>query len=109
MKQTEDCYRRTSKTVCKLIKFLYGLKEAPKSWHQKFDDIVLANGYKVNQSDQCVYRKLDNNDKRVMICLYVDDIVIFGTNLEQFVKTKEILSLSFSKKHIREVNVISVL
>ncbi|GKF33710.1 zinc finger, CCHC-type containing protein, partial [Tanacetum coccineum] len=31
--------------VCKLIKSLYGLKQAPKQWHQKFDEVVLSNGY----------------------------------------------------------------
>ena len=34
--------------VCKLVKSLYGLKQAPKQWHQKFDKVVLANGYKIN-------------------------------------------------------------
>ncbi|GJR34365.1 zinc finger, CCHC-type containing protein [Tanacetum coccineum] len=31
--------------VCILIKSLYGLKKAPKQWHQKFDEVVLSNGY----------------------------------------------------------------
>ncbi|GJY67339.1 zinc finger, CCHC-type containing protein [Tanacetum coccineum] len=40
--------------VCKLIKSLYGLKQAPKQWHQKFDEVVLSNGYLLNQADKCV-------------------------------------------------------
>ncbi|XP_074374128.1 uncharacterized protein LOC141714511 [Apium graveolens] len=31
--------------VCKLKKSLYGLKQAPKDWHDKFDNVVLSNGY----------------------------------------------------------------
>ncbi|GJU95107.1 zinc finger, CCHC-type containing protein [Tanacetum coccineum] len=42
------------KKVCKLIKSLYGLKQTPKQWHQKFDEVVLSNGYLLNQSDKCV-------------------------------------------------------
>ncbi|GJU82319.1 zinc finger, CCHC-type containing protein [Tanacetum coccineum] len=40
--------------MCKLIKSLYGLKQAPKHWHQKFDEVVLSNGYLLNQADKCV-------------------------------------------------------
>nr|GEV11918.1 zinc finger, CCHC-type [Tanacetum cinerariifolium] len=38
--------------VCKLIMSLYGLKHAPKQWHQKFDEVVLSNGYLLNQADK---------------------------------------------------------
>ncbi|GJR40639.1 zinc finger, CCHC-type containing protein [Tanacetum coccineum] len=31
--------------VCKLVKSVYGLKQAPKQWHQKFDDAVLSSGF----------------------------------------------------------------
>ncbi|GKD85693.1 zinc finger, CCHC-type containing protein [Tanacetum coccineum] len=41
--------------VCKLIKSLYRRKQAPKLWHQKFDEVVLSSGFILNQSDKCVY------------------------------------------------------
>ncbi|KAD5802426.1 hypothetical protein E3N88_13786 [Mikania micrantha] len=43
--------------VCKLVKSLYGLKQAPKQWHQKFDQVMLNNGFKINECDKCVYVK----------------------------------------------------
>ena len=58
--------------VCKLVKSLYGLKQAPKQWHQKFNDVVLSNGFALNQADKCVYSKLYTSGKGVIICLYVD-------------------------------------
>ncbi|GJT11332.1 zinc finger, CCHC-type containing protein [Tanacetum coccineum] len=38
--------------VCKLVKLLYGMKQAPKQWHQKFDEVVLSSGFLLNQSDK---------------------------------------------------------
>nr|GFC75918.1 zinc finger, CCHC-type [Tanacetum cinerariifolium] len=47
--------------VCKLVKSLYGLKQAHKQWHQKFDEVVLSSGFHLNQSDKCVYSKFDDS------------------------------------------------
>ncbi|GJZ91758.1 zinc finger, CCHC-type containing protein [Tanacetum coccineum] len=92
--------------VCKLIKSLYGLKQAPKQWHHKFDEVVLSNGFVLNQSDKCVYCKFDESGKGVIICLYVDDMLIFGTDQTQVDKTKEFLSSNFSMKDMGEADVI---
>ncbi|GJZ74757.1 zinc finger, CCHC-type containing protein [Tanacetum coccineum] len=40
--------------VCKLINSLYGLKQAPKQWNQKFNEVVLSNGYLLNKVDKYV-------------------------------------------------------
>ena len=66
--------------VCKLIKSLYGLKQAPKQWHHKFDSCILANGFIPNGTDKCIYSKV-TKDYGVIICLYVDDMLIIGTNM----------------------------
>jgi hypothetical protein len=41
--------------VCRLIKSLYCLKQAPKQWHEEFDNTLTAVGFAVNESDTCVY------------------------------------------------------
>ncbi|GKA29249.1 zinc finger, CCHC-type containing protein [Tanacetum coccineum] len=92
--------------VCKLIKSLYELKQSPKQWHQKFDEIVLSNGYLLNQANKFVYSKFDETGKGVIICLYVDDMLIFGTDQVQIDLTKEFLSSRFSMKDIGKADVI---
>ncbi|CAA7044991.1 unnamed protein product [Microthlaspi erraticum] len=94
--------------VCKLVKSLYGLKQAPKQWHQRFDEAVLSFGFKINQSDKCLYSKFDDSSNGVIICLYVDDMLIFGTNLRLVELTKEFLSSNFAMKDMGEADVILV-
>ncbi|GJX58768.1 zinc finger, CCHC-type containing protein [Tanacetum coccineum] len=79
-------------------------EETPKQCHQKFDEVV--NGYLLNQTDKCLYRKFDETGKGVIICLYVDDTLIFGTDQVQVDLTKEFLSSRFSMKDIGEADVI---
>ena len=55
------------KKVCILVKSLYGLKQAPKQWHAKFDQIMLANGFNINEFDKCVYIKNIMNHE-VIVC-----------------------------------------
>ncbi|GKC89432.1 zinc finger, CCHC-type containing protein, partial [Tanacetum coccineum] len=69
--------------VCKLVKSLYRLKQAPKQRHEKYDEVVLSNGYLLKQANKCVYRKFNATSKGVIICLYVDDMLIFSTDQVQ--------------------------
>ncbi|GJW78488.1 zinc finger, CCHC-type containing protein [Tanacetum coccineum] len=107
MKQLEGFVMTSNEhKVCKLVKSLYGLNQAPKQWHQKFNEVVLSSGFLLNQSDKCVYSKFDDSGKGVIICLYVDDMLIFGTDQNQVDKTKKFLSSRFSKKDMGEADVI---
>lgn len=91
--------------VCKLLKSLYGLKQAPKQWHQKFRMTLLGAGFKDNEGDMCVYSKVVGKSC-VIISLYVDDLLIFGTDLHIILETKKFLSLSFHMKDLGLADVI---
>ncbi|GKF31037.1 zinc finger, CCHC-type containing protein, partial [Tanacetum coccineum] len=92
--------------VCKSVKSLYGLKQAPKQWHQKFDEVVLSSGFLLKQSDKCIHSKFDGFGKGVIICLYVDDMLIFGIDQNQVDKTNKFLSSKVSMKDMREEDII---
>jgi hypothetical protein len=74
--------------VCKLLKFLYGLKQAPKQWHEKFDRTLTFVGFVVNEAGKCVYYRYGGGEGVIMY-LYVDDILIFGTSLDVIKGVKE--------------------
>ena len=67
--------------VCKLKKSLYGLKQAPKQWYEKFHKTILSFGFTANRADTCVYSKMFGSGC-VIVCLYVDDMLIFSTNID---------------------------
>ena len=93
------------KKVCKLLKSLYGLKQAPKQWHEKFDRTLTSVGFSVNEADKCVYYR-HGGGEGVILCLYVDDILIFGTNMRVIHEVKSFLSKSFDMKDLGEADVI---
>ena len=91
--------------VCKLLKSLYGLKQAPKKWHEKLDSVLLCDGFLPNDVDKCVYSKSENGEC-IIICLYVDDMLIFGTCIDIVSRTKLFLGFNFEMKDMCEANVI---
>nr|AAN05391.1 putative reverse transcriptase [Oryza sativa Japonica Group] len=91
--------------VCKLLKSLCGLKQASKQWHEKFDTTLISAGFVVNEADKCVYYRYGGGEE-VILCLYVDDILIFGTSLNVIEEVKDFLSKSFEMKDLGEADVI---
>ena len=85
--------------VWKLVKSLYGLKQAPKQWHEKFNNILTYVGFVANEADKCVYYRHCGGEG-VILCLYVDDILIFGTNLNVVKEVKDFLSRCFEMKDL---------
>jgi hypothetical protein len=91
--------------VCKLIKSLYGLKQAPKQWHKKFDVTLISAGFSANETDRCVYYR-HSGGQGVILCLCVDDILIFGTSLDVINEVKTFLCQSFDMKDMCDADVI---
>ena len=91
--------------VCKLIKSLYGLKQTPKQWHEKFDTTLTSAGFSVNEAEKCVYYRYGGGEG-VILCLYIDDILIFGTSTTVINEIKSFLSRCFDMKDLSPADVI---
>jgi hypothetical protein len=92
--------------VCKSLKSLYGLKQAPKQWNEKFDkNFNICCLFFVNEADKCVYYRYGGGEG-VILCLYVDDMLIFGSNRKVIEEVKDFLSKNFEMKDLGEAEVI---
>ncbi|GJX23982.1 zinc finger, CCHC-type containing protein [Tanacetum coccineum] len=87
---------------CQNIIF-YGDLEEEVYMKQSEGFVMPGNEHK---SDKYVCSKFDGSGKGVIICLYVDDMLIFGIDQNQVDKTKKFLSSKFSMKDMGKADVI---
>ena len=67
--------------------------------------LCLVIDFKINECDKCVYVK-DIENGYVILCMYVDDILIIGSNDKMVKSTKAILSTRFDVKDMGFADVI---
>jgi len=60
---------------------------------------MINDGFKINESDKCVYFKC-HRDACVIVCLYVDDMLIFGSHMSIIKTTKKMLCEQFDMKDL---------
>ncbi|RVW58633.1 Retrovirus-related Pol polyprotein from transposon TNT 1-94 [Vitis vinifera] len=85
--------------VCKLRKSLYGLKQAPRQWYKKFDNFMHRIGFKRCEADHyCYFKSFDNS--YIILLLYVDDMLIAGSDIEKINNLKKQLSKQFAMKDL---------
>jgi hypothetical protein len=65
----------------------------------------MSVSFAINEADRCVYYRHGGGES-VILCLYVDDILIFRTDIDAINEVKSFLSKSFDMKDLGEANVI---
>jgi len=85
--------------VCKLLKSIYGLKQASRSWNQRFDEVIKTYGFEQNLYKPCVY-KYSKGKVVVFLVLYVDDILLIGSDIEIMSDIKAWLAKQFQMKDL---------
>ncbi|KAL5827802.1 hypothetical protein ACOSQ3_019653 [Xanthoceras sorbifolium] len=85
--------------VCRLKKSLYGLKQAPRQWYKKFDSFMSSSGFTRCQADHCCYIKRFDNSF-IILLLYVDDMLVAGSDMQEIMNLKRELSKQFAMKNL---------
>jgi hypothetical protein len=86
--------------VCILRNRLYGLKKAPRQWDLNFVRFMIEQGYSRCHSDHCVYFKKLQNESYIIFLLYVDDMLVAGSNMQNINVLKKKLANSFVMKDL---------
>jgi hypothetical protein len=74
--------------VLKLHKALYGLRQAPRAWNAKLHDSLQSLGFERCPLEHALYRR-GGCDNFLLIGVYVDDLIITGSDVEEIAKFKE--------------------
>ena len=89
--------------VCKLLRSIYGLKQASRSWNMRFDETIKMHGFDQNVDKPCVYKYIKEK-KVVYLVLYVDDILLIGNDVETLSNVNKWIAEQFQMKDLGEAS-----
>jgi hypothetical protein len=85
--------------VCKLNKALYGLKQAPRAWFEKFYIVISSLRFVSSSHDSALFIK-STDAGRIILSLYVDDMIINGDDIDDISLLKTELARQFEMKDL---------
>jgi hypothetical protein len=93
-------YGYDPKTVLRLKKSLYGLRQSPHNWHETLKAELIKLQFRAMVHDPCVFR----NDKTgVIITLHVDDVQITAKDPKDSAELKIAIQKLFKIKDLGEI------
>ena len=82
--------------VCHLKKVIYGLKQSPRAWLEKFNNIIMQASFQWCVVDPSVLIRKRTSGSVIL----VDDILLISSDTVGIMKTKEYLYKNFVTKDI---------
>lgn len=89
--------------VCRLHKAVYGLKQAPRAWYTELKSYLLSIGFQNSLADTSLFIMRIGNDYLYLL-VYVDDILVTGSNKSAIERILVSLANRFSIKDPEELN-----
>ena len=86
--------------VCRLRCSLYGLKQSPRAWFDYFSSVVQEFGVTRSTSDHSVFYHHTSLGQCIYLIVYVDDIIITGSDQDSIQKLKQHLVSHFQTKDL---------
>jgi Reverse transcriptase (RNA-dependent DNA polymerase) len=85
--------------VCRLKRSLYGLKQSPQAWFDRFSKAMIKEGYLQSNADHTMFIRRKEGKLCVLI-VYVDDIVLTDNDTGEMKRIKGSLATEFEMKDL---------
>ena len=92
-------YPQSGGKALKLLKAIYGLKQSPRQWYHRLQAYLEKIGWKTSQYDSSVFF---NSDTHMFLTVYVDDILVFGSQQQLIEEFRGKLKEEFDVSDIRK-------
>jgi hypothetical protein len=86
---------------CHLQRALYGLRQAPRSWHIRLSKELESHGFEVSEADPGLYIRSSSNGLSFLL-VWVDDILIVAPNLVMVQEIKDQVASAFEARDLGE-------
>ena len=85
----------------RLIKAIYGLRQSPPAWYEKIHSFFIHHDFYLSSQDYSLYI---NYDKRILVLIYVDDLVLAAAEREDIGWIKNCLAKAFEMTDLGELS-----
>lgn len=86
--------------VCRLVKAIYGLKQAARAWYLKLVELMNEMGMRQCKSDPCLFSRAGADGCTEYVLVYVDDILLMCKTQRGIDAMKESVTTAFSSRDI---------
>lgn len=86
-----------------LIKSLYKLKQAPRSWNKRIASFLIKLGFNKCTSKYEVYVRDSSEQNQIITCLYADDLLLSSSNEDQLTKFKGSMENEFEMSYLENL------
>ena len=100
MEQSPGYVARGETKVCCLKKAIYGLKKSPRAWFEKFSLTIFGIAFRRCHLDHSVFIRRTRSGI-VVLTVYIDDILLTGSDSAGIIETKMYLMRHFVTKNMR--------
>ncbi|WVZ04084.1 hypothetical protein V8G54_024890 [Vigna mungo] len=90
--------------IYRLQKAFYGLRQAPRAWNKRIDSYLISLKFSRCAVEHGVYVNGDTEMDLIIICLYVDDLLVTGSNPVSIDEFKKIMEAEFEMIDLEKLN-----